>query len=112
MLGGLSNLSNMAKIVKEAGRLKEQIEQLQNDLAERTVEASSGGGMVTVKVNGRQEVMSVEIDDEIVGHADREMIQDLVAAACNAALERSREMAREEMAKLTGGLGIDLPGIM
>lgn len=112
MLGGLSNFSNMAKILKQAGQLKEQMEQMQQELARRTVDASAGGGMVNVTVNGRQEVVSIEIDEEIVSSGDGEMIQDLVTAACNAALERSREMMREEMAKLTGGLGIDIPGIM
>jgi len=112
MLGGLSNFSNMAKILKQAGQLKEQMEQMQQELARRTIDASAGGGMVSVTVNGRQEVVSIEIDDEIVSSGDGEMIQDLVTAACNSALERSREMMREEMAKLTGGLGIDIPGIM
>lgn len=112
MLGGLSNFSNMAKVLKQAGQLKEQMEQMQQELAGRTIDGSAGGGMVKVTVNGKQEVLSVEIDEEIASSGDTEMMQDLVTGACNAALSRSREMMREEMAKLTGGLGIDLPGIM
>ncbi len=112
MLEGLSNFSNMAKMLKAAGQFKEQLEGLQKDLAQRSVDGSAGGGMVKVTVNGAQEVLSIEIDQEMMADPDKQMIEDLVAAACNAALERSREVAREEMAKLTGGLGIDLPGIM
>ena len=112
MFGGLPNFSNMAKILKQAGQLKEQVEKMRQELAARTVDASAGGGMVKVTVNGTQQVVSVEIDGEIISSGDVEMIQDLVAAATNSALERSKEMMREEMQKLTGGLGIDIPGIM
>ncbi|MHC4713460.1 MAG: YbaB/EbfC family nucleoid-associated protein [Planctomycetota bacterium] len=112
MLEGLSNLPNIAKLLKNAGQLKGKVEELQRELGEKTVTGSAGGGMVTVTANGRQEILSVQIEDEVLADGDKGMIQDLVAAACNAALERSREMARQELARLTGGLGIDFPGIM
>ncbi len=112
MLDGLSNLPNIAKLLKNAGQLKAKVEDLQRELGEKTVTGSAGGGMVTVTANGQQEIISVRIEDEILADGDRAMIQDLVAAASNAALERSRELAREELARLTGGLGINLPGMM
>lgn len=112
MLDGLSNIPNVMKLIKDAGRLKEKLEEVQRALAEKTVSASAGGGMVTVTANGAQEILRVEIEDAVVAEGDKEMIEALVAAACNAALERSREMARQEIAQLTGGLGINLPGII
>jgi DNA-binding YbaB/EbfC family protein len=108
---GLGNLGNMAKMLKEAGKIKERMEEMQRELAAMTVEGSSGGGMVKVTANGRQEIVSVGIEDEVASDGDREMLEDLVRAAVNAALEKSRDMAREELSKITGGLGIDLPGI-
>ncbi len=112
MLDGLSNIPNVMKLIKDAGRLKEKLEEVQGALAEKTVSASAGGGMVTVTANGAQEILRVEIEDAVVAEGDKEMIEALVAGACNAALERSREMARQEIAQLTGGLGINLPGII
>ena len=79
-------------------------------MAERSVEASSGGGMVTVTANGKQEVLSIRIEPEVVDPDDIDMLQDLVAAAVNEALKKAQEMVSEEMAKVTGGL--QLPGLM
>jgi DNA-binding YbaB/EbfC family protein len=112
MLDGLGNISNMMKLIKDAGRLKEKLEEVQRGLAEKTVSASAGGGMVTVTASGAQEILHVQIEDAVVTEGDREMLEALVAAACNAALERSRELARQEIAQITGGLGINLPGII
>jgi len=108
MLKGIGDLTNL---VKEAGKLKERMEALQEQLGERVVEASSGGGMVTVRANCRQEIISVKIEKDVVDSGDTRMLEDLVTAACNVALSRSRETAREELAKLTGGLNINLPGL-
>jgi hypothetical protein len=78
-------------------------------MAEKTVEASVGGGMVTVVANGKQQVMSVKIDPEVVNRDDVEMLEDLVTAAVNDALKRAQEMVSEEIGKVTGGLNI--PGL-
>jgi hypothetical protein len=82
---------------------------LQEDLADKTVESSSGGGMVTVVANGRQQIVSIKIEDEVVDPQDVEMLQDLILAAVNDALAKAQEMVSSEMGKLTGGLNI--PGL-
>ncbi len=96
-------------IMKQAQKLQTQLGRIQEQMAERTTEASSGGGMVTVVINGRQEVLSVTIDPEVVNPQDVEMLQDLIVAAINEAVRKSQEMVAEEMKKLTGGLSI--PGL-
>ncbi len=111
-LGGLGNLGELANLMKEAGKMKERFEALKNDLGNRICEGSSGGGMVTVKVNGRQEVLSVVVEDEVFGSGDKQLIQDLVMAATNAALENSKLMMKQELSRITGGLNLDIPGIM
>jgi len=78
-------------------------------MAGKTVEASSGGGMVNIVMNGKQEVVSVRIEPEVVNREDVEMLQDLIAAAMNEAVRKSHEMVTEEMKKITGGLSI--PGL-
>ena len=83
---------------------------LQEELAEKTVESSSGGGMVKVTANGRQQILSIQIEKEVVDPDDVEMLQDLVLAAINDALAKAQEMVSSEMGKLTGGLNI--PGLM
>jgi DNA-binding YbaB/EbfC family protein len=83
--------------------------QLQEEVGKRTVEATAGGGMVTVVANGRQEIVSVKIDPEVVSKDDVQMLEDLVLAACNEALRKSRELVQQELGKLTGGLKI--PGL-
>jgi DNA-binding YbaB/EbfC family protein len=83
--------------------------QLQEELAEKTVESSSGGGMVKVTANGRQQILSIQIEKEVVDPDDVEMLQDLVLAAINDALAKAQEMVSSEMGKLTGGLNI--PGL-
>ena len=83
---------------------------LQEDLANLTVEASSGGGAVTVVVNGQQQVLSVKISPEVVDPEDVEMLQDMVLAAVNEAMAKAQEAAAKQMSSLTGGLNI--PGLM
>jgi DNA-binding YbaB/EbfC family protein len=83
---------------------------MQEELADKTIEASAGGGMVKVVANGRQQVVSLEIEKEVVDPDDVEMLQDLVLAAVNDALAKSQEMVSGEMSKLTGGLNI--PGLI
>jgi DNA-binding YbaB/EbfC family protein len=85
---------------------------LQEELGERTVEASSGGGMVAVEANGKQEILSVTIEPEVIDPDDKEMLQDLIVAAVNDALTKAKNMVQEEMGKLTHGLNLpNLPGL-
>lgn len=103
-------MKNLDKIMKQAQAMQQKMAQMQEELGDRELEASSGGGMVTVRVNGKQEILSVKIDPEVVDSEDVEMLEDLVAAAVNEAMGKAREMLREEMGALTGGLRI--PGLM
>ncbi len=103
-------MKGMGNLVKQAQQLQARMAKLQEELGERTVEASAGGGMVVAVVNGRQELISLTIEPEVVDPDDIEMLQDLVRAAVNEALNRSQEMVKEEMGKLTGG--INIPGLV
>ncbi len=109
----MKGLGNFGDIMKQAQKMHKKMEEIQNELKERVVEGSSGGGMVTAKMNGRQELLAVNIDKEVVDPEDVEMLEDLVVAAVNQAAKKSQEMCEQEMAKLTGGLNIPgLPGGM
>lgn len=99
----------LGDIMKQAQKMQKDMMRIQEELASKTIEASSGGGMVTVVVNGRQELISIAIEKDIVDPGDVEMLQDLVLAAINEGLAKSQEMVREEMLKVTGGLNI--PGL-
>lgn len=104
-------MKNMQKMMKQVQKMQADMAQVQESLAEETVEASSGGGVVTVKVNGHQEVQEIKIDPAAIDPEDVEMLEDLVLAAVNEGLRKSQEMAQEAMAKVTGGLNIPgLPG--
>ena len=96
-------------IIKQAQRMKVKMDELKRELSERRVEASTGGGMVTVVANGTQEILEIKIDPEVIDPNDKEMLEDLVVAAVNQALKKSQDLAAEEMTKLTGGLNI--PGL-
>jgi DNA-binding YbaB/EbfC family protein len=100
---------NMKEMMRQAQRLQSKMSKLQEELASRQVEASAGGGMVKAVVNGKPELVSVTIEKDAVDPEDIEMLQDLVVAAVNEALTRSKEMVEGEMGKLTGGLKI--PGM-
>ncbi len=102
-------MKGMANMMKQAQKLQSQMMKLQEELAEKTVESSSGGGMVKVIANGRQQIVSIQIEKEVVDPEDVEMLQDLVLAAANDALAKAQEMVSSEMGKLTGGLNI--PGL-
>jgi len=96
-------------LMKQAQRLQSKMMEVQEELAARTVEATAGGGMVTVIVNGKQEVMAITIDPEVVDRDELEMLQDLIIAAVNDGIRRSQEIWAEEMKKITGGMAI--PGL-
>ncbi len=100
---------NIMSMMKQAQKLQAKMAEMQAELGGRTVSAQAGGGMVEAVVNGRQELLSLRIDKEVVSPDDVEMLQDLILAAVNEALNRSREMVAQEMSKLTGGLQI--PGL-
>lgn len=90
--------------------MQERMLQLQEELAAKTVEATAGGGMVSVVVNGKFEILSLKIDKEVINPDDVEMLQDLVVAAVNEGIRKAQEMASSEMGKITGGMQI--PGLM
>ncbi|PIX16863.1 YbaB/EbfC family nucleoid-associated protein [Candidatus Desantisbacteria bacterium CG_4_9_14_3_um_filter_40_11] len=98
------------KMMKQIESVGSKVSQLQEELAEKTVSAASGGGMVTATVNGQKEVVSIKIEKDVVNPEDIELLEDLICAAINEALSRSQEMISGEMSKLTGGLKI--PGLM
>lgn len=97
------------ELMQQAQGLQSKIAELQDELAEKTVTGSSGGGMVTVEATGSQEILSVTIEPDLFAGDDKEMVEELVVAAVNDALEKSKAMVAEEMSKLTGGLR--LPGM-
>jgi hypothetical protein len=100
---------NMGNIMKQAQAMQEQLAKIQQEAASKTVEGTAGGGMVTVTANGAMEIVAVKIDPEVAKSGDAEMLQDLVMAATNDALRKSREMMAEAMKGVTGGLQI--PGL-
>ena len=102
-------MKDLGSIMKQAQKMQAQMARMQEDLAARTVEASAGGGMITVVASGKQEIVSIKIEPEVIDAGDRDMLQDLVVAAVNEALRKSQEMVSEEMKKITGGLNI--PGL-
>ncbi len=106
-MGGMGNIGNM---MKQAQKLQAKMAQLQAELADKTVEATAGGGMVKVLANGKQQILSISIEKEVVDPEDVEMLQDLITAAVNDALAKSQEMVSSQMSKLTGGMNI--PGLM
>ena len=103
------------EMMRQAKILQEKMAKMQEQLGDKVVESSVGGGMVVARANGRQELLSIVLEPEVVDPDDIEMLQDLIVAAVNDVLKRSQEMATEEMSKLTGGLkmpgGLNIPGL-
>jgi DNA-binding YbaB/EbfC family protein len=98
-------------MMRQAQQMQNKMAKIQEELADHTVEASAGGGMVKCVANGRQEIVSLTIEPEVVDPDDVEMLQDLVVAAVSEAIKKSQELAASEMGKVAGGLGINLPGL-
>ena len=96
-------------LFKQATEMQSKLAEIQEGLAEKTVEVSTGGGMVKVVANGLNEIISIKIDDELINMSDREVLEDLIAAAVNEVSKKVKELAQEEMTKITGGLKI--PGL-
>lgn len=101
--------SQMRKMMKEAKKMKNQLIKLQEEISQRTVEATAGGGVVKVVANGNLEILEIKIDKDIVDPEDIEMLQDLILAAVNEAIRSAQKMSEEAMQSLTGGLS--LPGL-
>ena len=103
---------NMSKLLKQAKDMQEQIEQAQSQLAELVIEADSGGGMVSVKVNGKQEIIELNIDSDAMSE-EKEMLEDLIISALNKALSKSKSDSQEKMNSIAGGMmgGMKIPGL-
>ena len=102
-------MKGMGKMMKQAQQLQAKMMKMQEELAERTVEGTAGGGMIKAVANGKQQIVSITIEEEVVDPEDVEMLQDLVLAAVNDALSKAQEMMSAEMSKITGGMNI--PGL-
>lgn len=102
---------NMNNLMKQAQRMQRQMEEAQKELEEKEVEAAAGGGAVKVKVSGKKEIVAVTIDPEVVDPDDVEMLEDLLVAAVNEALEKVDAETTSAMSKFTGGMGGGMPGL-
>jgi DNA-binding YbaB/EbfC family protein len=102
-------MAGLGDLMKQAQRLKAEMDRIQAEAATKTVEGSAGGGMVIAVANGKGELLSVKVDPEAVREDDLEMLQDLIVAATNDALRKARELLAQEVGRLTSGFG--LPGL-
>jgi len=100
---------NMGKMMKQVKQMQKKVEKIQDELAEEEVEGTAGGGVVRVKANGKQEILDISIDPEVVDADDVEMLEDLILAAVNDAVNNAQELANEQMNDITGGMNI--PGL-
>lgn len=100
---------DLSSIMQQAREMQEKMNKVQNELAAKTIIGSAGGGMVTVKATGKGEIISITIEDEVIDPAEKELLQDLISGAVNDALRKARELAKSEMAGLTGG--VQIPGL-
>lgn len=105
---GFGDINNF---IKKAQELQEKFIKIQEELKQKTVETTVGGGAIKVIANGAKQIIKIEISKELIEGGDIEMLQDLIIAGVNEALNKAQEMMEEETKKLTGGLGINLPGI-
>lgn len=107
----MKGMPNMAGMMKQVQKMQEKMTEVQQELEQKTVTAEAGGGMVKVTANGKQQVVKIQIDKEVVNPADVEMLEDLVLAATNKAIDDAAKMAQEEMAKATNGMIPNIPGL-
>jgi len=107
----MAALPNMMGMMKQIQKMQEKMAEVQQSLEAKTVVGEAGGGMVKVTANGRQQVLKIVIDKEVIDPADPEMLEDLIVAATNKALEEAAKMAQEEMAKVTSGMLPNIPGL-
>ncbi len=102
---------NIMKLMKQAQSMQKDMERVQAELAEKRVEFSSGGGMVVAVAGGDGSIVSIKIDPKVINPADKDLLEDMVLAAVDGAIKKSREMAAAEMRKVTAGMGLP-PGMM
>lgn len=102
---------NMSNLMKQAQKMQKDMAKVQEELELRTVEASAGGGAITVVATGKKEIKEINIKPEVIDPDDAEMLQDLILAAVNEALRKADEMVSSEMGKITGGMGGGFPGL-
>ena len=107
----MAAVPNMMGMMKQIQKMQEKMAQVQQELESKTVVGEAGGGMVKITVNGRQQLVKAVIEKEVIDPADPEMLEDLVVAATNKALEEAAKMAQEEMAKVTSGMLPNIPGL-
>ena len=103
---------NMSKLLKQAQEVQKNIEDVQNELSDLIVEADSGGGMIKVKANGKQDILEIDIDQDAINE-DKEMLEDLIISAVNKALSKAQEASQEKMNAAAGGMmaGLKIPGM-
>ncbi len=101
---------NIKDLMQQAQGMQQRIAEMRDELASRTVQGSAGGDMVRVEANGAQEILSIKIEESVLTSGDAELVEDLIVAAVNDALTKSKDLMGQEMAKLTGGIRI--PGLM
>jgi DNA-binding YbaB/EbfC family protein len=102
---------NIQEIMRQAQRMKAKMEKVQAEVGARTFEGTAGGGMVVVTANGKNQIVSVKIEKEVVNADEVEMLQDLIVAATNQAVQRATETMQEEVGKITGGMMGGIPGV-
>lgn len=107
----IPGLGDIQDVMKKAQEMQQQMAKVQEELANKTVSAESGGGMVKVTANGKQQILQIKIEKNVIDPADAEMLEDLIVAGVNKALEASQKLAQEEMKKVTSGILPNIPGL-
>ncbi len=109
MKGGKQIIMDMKFLMKQAQAMQKKMEEVKAELAQKEIRVSSGGGMIEIVVNGQQEIKEIKIEPDVIDVNEKEMLEDLILAAVNESIRQSKELATQEMAKLTGGMNI--PGL-